>query len=125
MVNLFKGRSSKALREEFPELKEFLWGKSFCADGHFAETSGQILVHEECQKAGIQNAHELYVKYSAKADIYAMVSQPHGIIVGKTIYDSYMQDITKADLSAIRFIIRHEAGHILHHNHYKRSCCMI
>lgn len=42
MVNLFKGRSSKAIREEFPELKEFLWGKNFWADGYFAETSGQI-----------------------------------------------------------------------------------
>jgi putative transposase len=42
MVQLFKGRSSKAVREEFPELKEFLWGKSFCADGYFAETSGQV-----------------------------------------------------------------------------------
>ena len=42
MVNLFKGRSSKLIREEFPDLKEFLWGKSFWADGYFAETSGQI-----------------------------------------------------------------------------------
>lgn len=42
MVQLFKGRSSKAIREEFPELQEFLWGKSFWADGYFAETSGQV-----------------------------------------------------------------------------------
>lgn len=42
MVQLFKGRSSKAIREEFPGLKEFLWGKSFWADGYFAETSGQV-----------------------------------------------------------------------------------
>ena len=27
MVQLFKGWSSKVIREEFPELKEFLWGK--------------------------------------------------------------------------------------------------
>jgi len=40
MVQLFKGGSSKVIREEFPELKEFLWGKSFWADGYFAETSG-------------------------------------------------------------------------------------
>ncbi|MCA9770203.1 IS200/IS605 family transposase [Candidatus Dependentiae bacterium] len=42
MVQLFKGMSSKVIREEFPELKEFLWGKSFWADGYFAETSGQL-----------------------------------------------------------------------------------
>src|SRR5437016_18243 len=42
MVQLFKGSSSKVIREEFPELKEFLWGTSFWADGYFAETSGQV-----------------------------------------------------------------------------------
>ena len=42
MVQLFKGMTSKIVREEFPELKEFLWGKSFWADGYFAETSGQV-----------------------------------------------------------------------------------
>lgn len=42
MVQLFKGMSSKIIREEFPELKEFLWEKSFWADKYFAETSGQI-----------------------------------------------------------------------------------
>lgn len=42
MIQLFKGSSSKILREEFPELQEFLWRKSFWADGYFAETSGQI-----------------------------------------------------------------------------------
>ena len=42
MVQLFKGMSSKIIREEFPDLKEFLWGKSFWADGYFAETSGQV-----------------------------------------------------------------------------------
>ena len=42
MVQLFKGMTSKIIREEFPGLKEFLWGKSFWADGYFAETSGQV-----------------------------------------------------------------------------------
>ena len=40
-VQLFKGGSSRKLREEFPELEEFLWGDSFWADGYFAETVGQ------------------------------------------------------------------------------------
>lgn len=39
-VQYFKGGSSKKIREEFPELKEFLWGDSFWADGYFAETVG-------------------------------------------------------------------------------------
>lgn len=42
MLQLFKGRTSRALRKEFPELEEFYWGNSFWADGYFAETSGQI-----------------------------------------------------------------------------------
>ena len=42
MVQLFKGSSSRTIRKEFPDLKEFLWGKSFWADGYFAETSGQV-----------------------------------------------------------------------------------
>ena len=41
-VQYFKGGSSKILRKEFPELKEFLWGDSFWADGYFAETVGRI-----------------------------------------------------------------------------------
>ena len=44
MVQLFKGMTSKVVRDEFPDLKEFKWGqtKSFWADGYFAETCGQI-----------------------------------------------------------------------------------
>ena len=44
MVQLFKGGSSRKIREEFPELREFLWGNSFWADGYFAETFGK---HDE------------------------------------------------------------------------------
>ena len=40
MVQLFKGKSSRVLRSEFPELEEFYWGDSFWADGYFAETVG-------------------------------------------------------------------------------------
>ena len=40
MVQLFKGRSSRALRKEFSELEEFYWGDSFWGDGYFAETVG-------------------------------------------------------------------------------------
>jgi len=53
MVQLFKGMTSKVIREEFPELKEFLWGKSFWSDGYFAETSGQV--NEDRIREYIQN----------------------------------------------------------------------
>ena len=43
-VQLFKGGSSKKVRDEFPELEEFLWGESFWADGYFAESVGQVTV---------------------------------------------------------------------------------
>ena len=41
-VQRFKGGSSKIIRGEFPELKEFLWGKNFWAEGYFAETVGKV-----------------------------------------------------------------------------------
>lgn len=53
MVQKFKGSSSRTIREEFPELKEFLWGESFWADGYFAETCGQI--NEEAIRQYIRN----------------------------------------------------------------------
>ena len=40
-IQLFKGGSSKKIREDFPELEEFLWGDSFWSDGYFAETVGR------------------------------------------------------------------------------------
>lgn len=40
VVNHLKGGSSRRLREEFPELEEFLWGDSFWSDGYFAKTVG-------------------------------------------------------------------------------------
>ena len=41
-VQFLKGGSSKVIRKEFPDLREFLWGDSFWADGYFAETCGQL-----------------------------------------------------------------------------------
>ena len=41
-VQYLKGGSSKVIREEFPELEEFLWGSSFWGDGYFAETCGKF-----------------------------------------------------------------------------------
>lgn len=37
-----KGGTSRVIRQEFPELQEWLWGDSLWQDGYFAETSGRI-----------------------------------------------------------------------------------
>lgn len=52
-IKLMKGGSSKKIREEFPELEEFLWGNSLWAEGYFAESVGQIT--ESRIKLYIQN----------------------------------------------------------------------
>ena len=41
-VQYFKGGSSRVIRREFPELRAFLWGDSFWADGYFADSVGVI-----------------------------------------------------------------------------------
>jgi putative transposase len=40
-VKALKGGSGLALRSEFPELEEFLWGAHFWAAGFFAESVGR------------------------------------------------------------------------------------
>ena len=52
-VQRFKGGSSRVIREEFPELKEFLWGKNFWAEGYFAETVGRVA--EDAIKEYVKN----------------------------------------------------------------------
>jgi putative transposase len=52
-VQMFKGGSSKKIREEFPELEEFLWGDSLWSDGYFAETVGRV--DEEVIKKYVRN----------------------------------------------------------------------
>jgi putative transposase len=42
VVQILKGGTSRALRKEYPELEEFLWGDSFWADGYFAESVGHV-----------------------------------------------------------------------------------
>ena len=41
-VQLFKGKSSRIIRKEFPSLEEFYWGDNFWSEGFFVETVGQI-----------------------------------------------------------------------------------
>ena len=40
-MQMIKGGSAKVIREEFPEIEEFIWGKSFWGDGYFAESVGK------------------------------------------------------------------------------------
>lgn len=42
VVNIFKGVSARYLRQEFPELKKYLWGDSFWNDSYFLATTGQV-----------------------------------------------------------------------------------
>jgi len=42
IMNIIKGGTSRVVRKEFPELKEFLWGDSFWADGYFVSTHSQV-----------------------------------------------------------------------------------
>ena len=52
-MQIMKGGTSKKIREEFPELEEFLWGDSLWAEGYFAESVGQVT--ESRIQAYIQN----------------------------------------------------------------------
>ena len=53
VVQILKGGSSRAIRKDFPDLKEFLWGDSFWADGYFVETCG--IVNERAIRHYIKN----------------------------------------------------------------------
>ena len=41
-VQLMKGGTSRKIREEYPELEEFLWDDSLWVDGYFVESVGQV-----------------------------------------------------------------------------------
>ncbi len=42
IMRLIKGGSSRILRKELSEIKEFLWGDSFWADGYFVSTHSTV-----------------------------------------------------------------------------------
>jgi putative transposase len=42
LVNIFKGVSSRYLRQEFPDIKNLLWGDSFWSDSKFIMSTGQV-----------------------------------------------------------------------------------
>ena len=51
-VQRLKGGTSRVIRQEYPELEEFLWGDSLWADGYFAESVGEV--NEEVVKRYIR-----------------------------------------------------------------------
>src|SRR3989339_1186299 len=53
IMRLIKGGSSRIIRQEFPELQEFLWGDSFWADGYFVSTHSTVT--EDIIKDYIEN----------------------------------------------------------------------
>ena len=53
IVQYLKGRSSRLLQEQFPELKQRYWGQHLWARGYFCATLG--LVNEETIKQYIDN----------------------------------------------------------------------
>ena len=53
IMRLIKGGSSRVIRQEFPEIEEFLWGDSFWADGYFVSTLSTVT--EDIIKEYIRN----------------------------------------------------------------------
>lgn len=41
VVKILKGGTSRTLRQEFPDTREFLWGDNFWSTGYFAESIGK------------------------------------------------------------------------------------
>ena len=56
VAQLLKGGTSKVIREEFPDLEEFLWGDSLWCDGYFAESVG--IKNEAVMRAYIRNQNK-------------------------------------------------------------------
>jgi len=56
IMRLIKGGSSRVIRQEFPEIEEFLWGDSFWADGYFVSTHSTMT--EDIIKEYIRNQGE-------------------------------------------------------------------
>jgi len=41
-VNALKGVTARLMRQEYPQLKELLWGDSFWSDSYFLASTGQV-----------------------------------------------------------------------------------
>lgn len=52
-MQLWKGRTSRMLQDEFPELRKKYWGQHMWARGYFCGMVGEV--DEETRKAYIEN----------------------------------------------------------------------
>ena len=43
VMQRIKGRSSRRIQMEFPDLRKRYWGRRFCARGYFSTTSGNVI----------------------------------------------------------------------------------
>ncbi|MBU0597252.1 IS200/IS605 family transposase, partial [Patescibacteria group bacterium] len=60
LVQQLKGKSSRKIQQEFPELKKRYWGNHFWAVGYFVRTTGNVT--DEMIKEYIEN-HKQDDKY--------------------------------------------------------------
>jgi putative transposase len=52
-VNTFKGVTARLIRQEYPQLKDLLWGDSFWSDSYFIASTGQVSL--DVLKAYVEN----------------------------------------------------------------------
>jgi putative transposase len=53
VVNTFKGVTARLIRQEYPQLKDLLWGDSFWSDSYFIASTGQVSL--DVLKAYVEN----------------------------------------------------------------------
>jgi len=53
VVNTFKGVTARLIRQEYPQLKDLLWGDSFWSDSYFIASTGQVSL--DILKAYVEN----------------------------------------------------------------------
>ena len=63
MVQYLKGRSSRMLQDEFPELKKRYWGQHLWAVGYFCRTVGAVteeMIKEYIEQQGEEKIDEIF-----------------------------------------------------------------
>ena len=60
VTNTLKGVSSRYLLQEFPEIKNLLWGDSFWSDSKFIVTTGQVSLDALVKYVESQNEPKIY-----------------------------------------------------------------
>jgi putative transposase len=66
IMQYLKGRSSRLLQDEFPELKKRYWGQHLWGRGYFCTTVGPVT--EEMIKTYIENQHDDDDSFKVESD---------------------------------------------------------